>query len=143
MAASRSDRSVTRLQLPVTTKDPETNVEKTELVWTEITCGKPKVEIKQEINTRTAANKFDPYEINPGSIEYTLEIPSISQAHLSTFKKLIKEQTKGASISVAIFKYNKKGTLVRDYLLTGVYFESLSQEGNEEFDAKGGAMKVY
>lgn len=144
MAASRSDRSITQIKVPVKeTTDPQTKVVTKEYDWVELTCGKPKVEIKQDINTRTAANKFEPYEINPGGKEYTVEIPSISQAHLSVFKKIFKAQETGESISVAVFKYNKKGNRVRDYLLTGVYFESLSQEGNEEFDAKGGAMKLY
>lgn len=108
----------------------------------EITCGKPKVEVKQSINKRTACNSRNPYEINPGEQEVSIEIPDVSQAQRSIFSAIMKRQTTGKMLhapSLAIYKYDSKGKIVLDYHLKGVWIESISQEGNEPFDVKGGA----
>ena len=111
--------------------------------WVEIDCGKPKVEIKQDTNLRTACNSQEPYEMNPGAIEYSIEIPEINHNQAWIFKNIMTRQKNGKmknKPSLVIYSYNEQGKLHKDYHFQGVYFESMSQEGNEPFDMKGGAL---
>lgn len=111
--------------------------------WREITCGKPKVERKQDINKRVACNSKKPYELNPGEVEYTLELPEVRIEHYGFFDWVMNRQESFAplQISIAIFRYDKNGKTVRDHYLRGVTFESMSQEGNDAFDLKGSATQ--
>lgn len=131
MAYTRSDLSIVKVWDNVNKK------------WGEITCEKPKIERKHDINKRTACNSKDPYETNPGSQEWTVELPEVSVEHEGYFTWVMDRQTSRAPLNIAIaeFRYNKVGQLVRQYLLQNVYFESMTQEGNDAFDLKGGALK--
>lgn len=111
--------------------------------WLEIRCEKPKIEAKQSINKRIACNSRYPYEVNPGDEEVTVEIPGVDQSQRWIFANIMARQRSGKMLHrpvIVIYKYDKNGKLVKDYHLQGFYIESLSQEGNEPFDVKGGAI---
>lgn len=111
--------------------------------WAEIDCGKPKIGRKQTINKRTACNSTKPYELNPGEAEYSVELPEVSIAHYNYFNWVMDRQESKAplSISIAVFRYDNNGKVVRDHYYKGVTFESMDQEGNDAFDMKGSALE--
>ena len=133
--------------MPQTRKDLSVVKIWTQKRWEEIRCGKPKIERKQTINLRTACNDHLPYESNPGAVEYSIELPDVDHNYLGFFKGIMKRQEKTnlrtSTVSLAVFSYNNKGKLVRDWYLGEVYFESMTEEGNEPFDMKGGALVNY
>jgi len=111
--------------------------------WKEIDCGKPKIGRKQTINKRTACNSTKPYELNPGEAEYSVELPEVSIAHYGYFDWVMNRQESKAplNISIAVFRYDYNGKIVRDHYCKGVTFESMDQEGNDSFDMKGSALE--
>ena len=111
--------------------------------WYEIVCGKPKIERKQGTNQRYACNSRIPYETNPGDEEWSIEIPEIAQSQRKRFELIMDRQSSGKMKhppELTVYKYTIEGKLVKDYHLKGVFIESISQEANDAFDAKGSAM---
>ena len=110
--------------------------------WYEIRCEKPKVEVKQSVNERKACNSYYPYEVNPSEENVTVELPGVDQSQRNLFRTIMANQRNGKMKNipnVVIYKYDNNGAVVLDYHLNGFYIESISQEGNEPFDVKGGA----
>jgi hypothetical protein len=131
MTRSRSDLSIVKVW------------DSTNKKWREITCEKPKIERKHDMNIRTACNSKDPYEVNPGTQGWTVELPGVAVKHEEYFTWVMNRQTSRVPLDIAIaeFRYDTAGKVVRQYLLQNVYFETMTQEGNEAFDLKGGALK--
>ena len=111
--------------------------------WYEVLCEQPKVEVKHSINKRIACNNHNPYEINPGEEEVSVEIPGVAQHQKWIFANIMMRQKTGKMLHrpvIIMYSYNAQGKLNKDYHLQGFYVESISQEGNEPVDVKGGAI---